>query len=84
MAYAIQVAATTFAKEFGKYSDQATASGGVEVTSYGRPIGAYISLKELENYERLKSKERRVIHARDMDDEMLAAIMSAEYGKASD
>jgi len=84
MGYAIQVAATTFAKEFGRYSHEATASGGVEVTSHGRPIGAYISLKELENYERLKSKERRVIHARDMDDEMLAAIMSAEYGKASE
>jgi hypothetical protein len=84
MAYAIRVAATTFAKEFGKYSDEAMVSGGVEVTSHGRPIGAYISMKELENYERLKSKERRVIHARDMDDDMLGAILNAEYGKASE
>lgn len=84
MAYAIRVSATTFAKEFGKYSDEAKASGGVEVTSHGRPIGAYISLKELENYERLKSKERRAIHVKDMDDEMLAAIMGSEYGKASE
>ena len=84
MAYPIRVSATTFAKEFGNYSDQAKVSGGVEVTSYGRTIGAFISAKELENYERLKSKERQVIHARDMDDEMLSAIMTAEYGKASE
>ncbi len=58
--------------------------GGVEVTSHGRPIGAYISLKELENYERLKQQERRVIHVRDMDDETLSAIMNAEYGKVSE
>jgi prevent-host-death family protein len=84
MRYPIQVSATTFAKEFGKYRDEAMVSGGVEVTSHGRPIGAYISLKELENYERLKEKERRVIHVRDMDDETLASIMNAEYGKASE
>ncbi|MDH6268010.1 prevent-host-death family protein [Rhizobium sp. SG_E_25_P2] len=84
MGYPTQVSATTFAKEFGKYRDEAMVSGGVEVTSHGRPIGAYISLKELENYERLKKRERRVIHARDMDDETLSAIMNAEYGKASE
>lgn len=84
MGYKLRVAATTFAKEFGKYSHHATVSGGVEVTSHGRPIGAYISLKELENYERLKNSERRVIHAADIDDDMLSAIMTAEYGKASE
>ncbi|WHA42117.1 hypothetical protein [Agrobacterium larrymoorei] len=84
MGYPVRVAATTFAKEFGKYSDEALVSGGVEVTSHGRPIGAYISLKELENYERLKKKERRAIHVEEMDDEMLSAIMDAEYGKASE
>jgi hypothetical protein len=84
MGYPTQVSATIFAKEFGKYRDEAMVSGGVEVTSHGRPIGAYISLKELENYERLKQQERRVIHVRDMDDETLSAIMTAEYGKVSE
>jgi len=49
------IPAATFGRNFGRYQDQAIAEGVVEITSNGRPIGAYISQKEYETFKAMKS-----------------------------
>jgi prevent-host-death family protein len=50
------VPASEFSRNFGRYKDQATADRVVEVSSNGRPIGAFLSQAEYEHYLRLKAR----------------------------
>lgn len=76
----VKVSASEFARNFGRYQDRATAGDVVEVTSHGRTIGGFLSARELENYARLKSKERQVWKLADLPDDIVAGIEAAEYG----
>lgn len=58
------VPATEFAKNFGRYRDKAFAERVVEVSSNGRPIGAYLSQDEYERYIDLRRRSAKVY---DMD-----------------
>ena len=84
MAHAFQVPATAFARGFGKYREQVHEEGVIEVTSHDRVVGAYISPKELEHFNSLKQKERRVTHISEVDDDLLSLIENARYGKVSE
>ncbi|BCH60341.1 hypothetical protein RvVAR0630_29650 [Agrobacterium vitis] len=81
MAY--QVPASAFSRQFGKIREDVYEAGVIEVTSHDRVVGAYISPKELERFNRLKSQEVRVLHASEIDDDLLGDIESAEYGVIS-
>lgn len=74
------VPASDFSRNFGKYQDEALSAGIISVTSHGRVVGAYLSVMELEHFERLKRREREVLKVGELDDETLAAIETAEYG----
>jgi len=83
MACALQVPASAFSRQFGKICDQVYEAGVIEVTSHGRVVGAYISPKELKRFNRLKSREVEVLHAGEIDDDLLAEIDTAQYGVIS-
>lgn len=51
------IPAATFSRNFGRYKDQAFADGVVEVSSNGRPIGAFLSQDE---YEKFRDFKRRL------------------------
>ena len=76
----IVVPATDFAREFPKFRDEATANGIVKVTSYGRTVGAYISAIELEHFQALKRRERKVFVAGEIPNDVIEEIKNAEYG----
>ncbi|MVA73915.1 hypothetical protein GOZ81_22990 [Agrobacterium vitis] len=78
-----QVPASAFSRQFGKIREDVYEAGVIEVTSHDRVVGAYISPKELERFNRLKSQEVRVLHASEIDDDLLSDIESAEYGVIS-
>ncbi|KAA3519715.1 hypothetical protein G6L63_04645 [Agrobacterium vitis] len=78
-----QVPASAFSRQFGKIREDVYEAGVIEVTSHDRVVGAYISPKELEHFNRLKSQEVRVLHASEIDDDLLSDIESAEYGVIS-
>jgi hypothetical protein len=59
------VNASDFAKNFGRYRDRAAAERVVEVSSNGRPIGAFLSQPE---YERYLEMRRRAARAYRMDE----------------
>ncbi|MEK1930743.1 MAG: hypothetical protein AAAC47_13370 [Pararhizobium sp.] len=84
MAQALRVSATDFARKFTTFREQVQTAGVIEVTAHNRTIGAFLSATELEHYQDMKKREREVIRVNEMDDETMALIMGAEYGKASE
>lgn len=75
------VPASEFARNFGRYQDQAM-TGVVRVSSHGRIVGGFLSPAELERYERLKRREREVMVVGTLSDDVVADITAAEYGAA--
>jgi len=74
------VRATTFARNFAHYQDEAIRAKVIVVTSHDRVVGGYLSANELEHYERLKARERQVLMVGALSDEIIADIEAAEYG----
>jgi prevent-host-death family protein len=74
------VTSTEFAKNFGRYQDEALAGEPVWVTSHGRRIGAFLSARDAELFERLKRRQREVLVVGQLPDDLVAAIREAEYG----
>lgn len=75
------VNATEFVRNFGRYQHEAIRSKVIVITSHQRVVGGWLSAEELERYEQFRERERRCIRVEDLDDETLAAIAAAEYGK---
>ena len=84
MAQALKVSATEFARKFTTFREQVQTAGVIEVTAHNRTIGAFLSAAELEHYQDMKKREREVIRANEIDDDTMALIMGAEYGKAAE
>jgi len=80
MSDAPNVSASEFARNFGRYQDEAIRSKVIVVTSYNRVVGGYLSADELERYERLKAREREVLRVGELDQATIEEIASAEYG----
>jgi hypothetical protein len=80
MTNAPNVPASEFARNFGRYQDEAIRSKVIVVTSHSRVVGGYLSAEELERYERLKAREREVLRVGELDEETVAEISDAEYG----
>ena len=78
----VTVKATTFARHFARYQDEAIREKIIVVTSHDRVVGGYLSADELEHYERLKARERKVYKVEELPDRLAAAIEAAEYGVA--
>ncbi len=74
------VTATTFARNFARYKDEAIKEKVIVVTSHDRIIGGFLSADELANYHRLKARERQVLKVEDLSDDDIALIRAAEYG----
>ena len=82
MANALNVSASEFVRNFGRYQNQAIQSKVIVVTSDNRIVGGYLSAEELKRYERLKAREREVLRVSELDDKTMADISAAEYGAA--
>lgn len=78
------VNASIFARNFGRYRDQAMAEGVVRVESHGRAVGAFLSPREYAEYERLKRREREVVRVVDLTDAQADDLRAAleQYGQS--
>lgn len=70
----LEVSAKEVASKFGYYTDEAMLRP-VGVQRHGTTRIVMLSLNE---YERLKRRDRQVIRTEDLDDETLNAILTAE------
>ncbi|WCK03452.1 hypothetical protein [Agrobacterium tumefaciens] len=84
MVQTIRVPATEFARKFTTFREQVQSAGVIEVTAHNRTIGAFLSTTELDHYRKMQRREREVIKVNEMDEDTMASIMNAEYGKASE
>ncbi|SMF29856.1 hypothetical protein SAMN06265365_12046 [Tistlia consotensis] len=80
MADTLTVSASTFARNFGVYQDEAIAGRIVKVTSHGRIVGAFLSAAELAHFEELKRREREILTVGALPDDVVADLESAEHG----
>lgn len=64
------VPATEFSKNFGRYRDKALAERVVEVSSNGRPIGAFLSQVEYERYLELRRRSAKVYNMENLPAEL--------------
>ena len=74
------VSASEFARNFGRYQDEAMRAKVINVTSHGRVVGGYLSVEELTHYENLKQRERKVLVVSELDDETMKMISESKYG----
>ena len=73
------VKASDFARNFGRYREQATEGTVVRVTNHGRTIGAFLSARQLEEYRALKERERQNFVVGELPDDVVESIRAAEY-----
>ncbi|MFP3943365.1 MAG: type II toxin-antitoxin system prevent-host-death family antitoxin [Alphaproteobacteria bacterium] len=76
------VSASEFSRNFGRYKDLATADRVVEVSSNGRPVGAFLSQAEYDRYLRLRARETRNVRIEDLPEDLITGLERAEYGVA--
>lgn len=74
------VPAAEFSRNFGRYQDKAIAERVIEVSSNGRPIGAFLSQDEYERYLELKRREVTVYTPENIPEELLEQIARAKPG----
>jgi hypothetical protein len=76
------VTASEFARNFGRYRDEAATGEIVNVTNRGRVIGGFLSARQLEEYRRLKRRARECLIVGELPGDAVADIEAAEYDKA--
>ena len=75
----LKVGAAEAQRNFGLYQDKALVQP-VAITRNGRPRTVLISIEE---YERLKRRDRQVMRSEDMPQELADAILQAEPSEES-
>lgn len=73
------VKASEFARNFGRYREKATEGTVVRVTNHGRTVGGFLSARQLEEYRRLKERERQNLVVGELPDDVFEAIRDATY-----
>ena len=79
MADPTTVRATTFARNFAHYQHEAIRTKVIVVTSHDRVVGGYLSASELDNYQRLKTREREILIVGTLADDVIADVEGAVY-----
>jgi PHD/YefM family antitoxin component YafN of YafNO toxin-antitoxin module len=73
----VRVTATEFAKNFGRYREEAQREP-VAITSHGRTSGYFVSPHEFAELERLRAFERRVYRIEELPASVVQAIAEAK------
>jgi hypothetical protein len=79
----IEVPATEFAKNFGRYREMAQRES-VAITSHGRTSGYFVSEHEYAEYQRLKSRARRAYHVSELPEATITALENARMNPVHD
>jgi PHD/YefM family antitoxin component YafN of YafNO toxin-antitoxin module len=79
----IEVSATEFAKNFGRYKEKAQREI-IAITSHGRTSGYFLSEHEYLEYMFLKAHSRHAYHISELPEETIAAITKAQMNPSHD
>ena len=78
-----RVTATEFAKNFGRYREQAQREP-IAITSHGRTTGYFVSAHEYAELERLRAYERRAYRIEEVPGDVFQAIAGAHMDPRHD
>lgn len=79
----IEVPATDFVRNFGRYRDAAQREA-VRVKADDRVAGYFVSEHDFAEFQELRAKQRRAFWVGELDDEMLDAIANAKVDSRHD
>jgi prevent-host-death family protein len=77
------VTATEFAKNFGRYREEAQREP-VAITSHGRTTGYFVSTQEFAELQRLRAFERRVYGVTELPQSLADAIAQAKMAPGNE
>lgn len=77
------VTATEFAREFGRYKEEAQREP-VAITTYGRVSGYFVSTHEYAELQRLRAMERRAYRLGGLPRDLIEAIVTARMNPKHD
>jgi PHD/YefM family antitoxin component YafN of YafNO toxin-antitoxin module len=77
------VSATEFAREFGRYKEEAQREP-VAITTYGRVSGYFVSTHEYAELQRLRAMERRAYRLGELPRDLIEAIVTARMDPKHD
>ena len=77
------VSATEFAREFGRYKEEAQREP-VAITTYGRISGYFVSTHEYAELQRLRAMERRAYRLGELPRDLIEAIVTARMDSKHD
>ncbi|MGE0466689.1 MAG: type II toxin-antitoxin system Phd/YefM family antitoxin [Steroidobacteraceae bacterium] len=77
------VSATEFAREFGRYKEEAQREP-VAITTYGRVSGYFVSTHEYAELQRLRAMERRAYRLGQLPRDLIEAIVTARMDPKHD
>jgi PHD/YefM family antitoxin component YafN of YafNO toxin-antitoxin module len=77
------VTATEFAREFGRYKEEAQREP-VAITTYGRVSGYFVSTHEYAELQRLRAMERRAYRLGELPRDLIEAIVTAKMNPKHD
>lgn len=72
----LTISATDFFSNPGK-SNQDVQRDTIQVTSYGRPVGYYISAQDFEEIEKIRAGRKRVYQTKHLPDEEWQSILES-------
>lgn len=79
----VRVTATEFAKNFGRYREEAQREP-VAITSHGRTSGYFVSPYEYAELVRLRAYERRIYRIEELPENVAQAITTAKMDPKHD
>lgn len=79
----IAVSATDFAKEFGRYKEEAQRQP-IAITTHGRVSGYFVSAGEYAELQRLRALERRAYRLNELPREIIESIAAAKMSSGHD
>lgn len=77
------VSATDFAKEFGRYKEEAQRQP-IAITTHGRVSGYFISAREYAELQRLRVLERHAYRLNELPREIIESIANAKMNSDHD
>lgn len=75
--------ATDFCRHFGRYQREVLLEP-IAVNSHGRATGYFVSEADFAHYQDLLRREREVLRAGNLPEDVRAAIIAAEYPEETD
>lgn len=79
----VAITATEFAKEFGRYKEEAQREP-VAITTHGRISGYFVSAREYAELQRLRALERRAYRLNELPRELVEGIAAAKVDPKHD